>query len=74
MSTNVTAMPRMLSARDLTQIIGSRALAYRLFRVADFPTVRLGKRVLVREDSFNEWWKAHERQFVFRKTPEPTQK
>jgi hypothetical protein len=64
MNEKVNQLPRMLSARDLTAIIGSRALSYRLFHVADFPTVRLGRRVFVREDSFARWWEAHEGEFV----------
>ena len=63
-ATTAQALPRMLSARDLTAILGSRPLAYRLFHVAGFPTVRLGDRLFVREDSFLAWWDAHEREFV----------
>ena len=64
METTKQALPRMLSARDLTAILGSRPMAYRLFNVESFPTVRLGNRLLVREDSFLAWWAEHERQFV----------
>ena len=55
---------RMLSAKELTVILGSRALAYRLFNTDGFPAVRLGKRILVREDSFEAWLQAHEGQCV----------
>jgi len=51
---------KMLSAKELTVIVGSRALAYRLFNTKGFPAIRLGKRVLVREDSLDEWLKVNE--------------
>ena len=51
---------RMFSAHDLTKILGSRALAYRLFNTEGFPVVRIGKRVLVREDSLDSWLKENE--------------
>ncbi|GHU96411.1 hypothetical protein FACS1894208_10950 [Clostridia bacterium] len=62
--TNPIETPRMFSARDLTAIIGSRAIAYKLFGCSSFPAVRLGKRIFVREDSFWKWWSEHEGQFV----------
>jgi len=46
---------RMLTARDLTKLLGSRSLAYRLFNTQGFPVIELGKRKFVREDSFDEW-------------------
>ena len=60
---------RMLSAHDLAEILGSRALAYRLFNAKGFPTVRLGKRVLVREDSLDNWLLEHEGEQVWLHTP-----
>jgi len=55
---------KMLSAKELTEIVGSRSLAYRLFNTEGFPAIRLGKRVLVREDSLDEWLKINEGQCV----------
>jgi len=51
---------KMLSAKDLTEIVGSRTLAYRLLNTNGFPTVRLGKRLLVREDRLEEWLQENE--------------
>jgi len=59
-----TSKMRMLSAKDLTEIIGSRALAYRLLNTQGFPVIRLGRRLLVREDSLNTWLKDNEGQAV----------
>ena len=55
---------KMLSAKELTKIVGSRALAYRLFNTRGFPVIRLGKRVLVREDSLDKWLRENEGQCV----------
>ena len=55
---------KLLSAKELTEVVGSRALAYKLFNTKGFPTVRLGKRVLVREDSLEAWLKENEGQCV----------
>ena len=55
---------RMLSAKDLTVIVGSRALAYRLLNTQGFPTIALGGRKLVREDSLNVWLRNNEGQYV----------
>ena len=55
---------RMLSARDLADILGSRSMAYRLFNTQGFPVIRLGKRVLVREDSLDTWLRENEGQRV----------
>lgn len=55
---------RMLSAKDLAGIIGSRSLAYLLFNTEGFPVVRLGKRLFVREDSFDAWTRQNEGQRV----------
>jgi len=59
-----TNICKMLSAKELTEIVGSRALAYRLFNTKGFPVIRLGKRLLVREDRLEEWLKENEGQCV----------
>ena len=46
---------RLLSAKDLTMVVGSRSLAYRMLRTQGFPTIIIGGRKLVREDSLNAW-------------------
>jgi hypothetical protein len=45
----------MLDAHALEKILGSRTMAYRLFNTEGFPSVRIGKRVFVREDRFIKW-------------------
>jgi len=55
---------KMLSAKDLTKVFGSRALAYRLLNTSGFPTVKLGGRKLVREDSLDRWIQENEGQDV----------
>lgn len=55
---------KMLSAKELAVILGSRPLAYRLFNTHGFPAVRLGRRLLVREDSLDAWLRDNEGQQV----------
>lgn len=51
---------RMLCAADLVSLGFSRAIAYQLLNRADFPTVRIGRRLFVRYDRLIEWLEAHE--------------
>ncbi len=51
---------KLLSAKELTQVVGNRSLAYRLLNMQGFPTIKLGGRKLVREDSLNDWLKKQE--------------
>ena len=51
---------RLLSVNDVAEILGSRMMAYRLFKVKDFPKIQLGVRSFVREDSFEQWVLEHE--------------
>jgi hypothetical protein len=55
---------KLLSAKDLTVVVGSRGLACRLLNTQGFPTITLGGRKLVREDSLNDWLKKNEGQYV----------
>jgi hypothetical protein len=52
---------KMLTAKDLAEVVGNIGLAYRLFNTQGFPTIRLGKRVLVRADSLDAWMKEQEK-------------
>ena len=48
-----------LRAEDIQVILGiSRAGAYQLMHRADFPTIYIGKRMVVPEDKFREWMDA----------------
>jgi len=45
-----------LSVEEAGKLLGvSRAIAYQLSRRADFPTLRIGKRVLVPKKQLQEW-------------------
>lgn len=48
-----------LRAEDIQVLLGiSRAGAYQLMHRADFPTIYIGKRMVVPEDKFREWMDA----------------
>ena len=51
---------KMLGAADLVNLGFSRAIAYQLLNRADFPTVKIGRRLFVRYDRLIEWLEAHE--------------
>lgn len=49
-------LPEMLSAKDLMEILPvSRSAVYTLLRDPSFPTIRLGRRVIVPRDAFCAW-------------------
>ena len=49
-------LPEMLSAKDLMEILPvSRSGVYALLRDPAFPTIRLGRRVIVPRDAFCAW-------------------
>lgn len=49
-------LPEMLSAKDLMEILPvSRSGVYALLRDPTFPTIRLGRRVIVPRDAFCAW-------------------
>ena len=53
---NCTYIPKCLNAGDIQKVLKlSRAGVYTLMRREDFPTIRIGKRMLVPEDKFVEW-------------------
>ena len=43
-----------LSARDLAELLGISA-AYALFHREDFPTLKIGRRLLVTHDALMQW-------------------
>ena len=57
--TNYTSMeqlPITLSANQLAQVLGiSRANAYTLMHAEGFPTIRIGKRMVVPKDKLIAW-------------------
>ena len=54
--TNYDQLPIVLNADQLALALGiSRANAYQLMHSKGFPTIRIGKRMLVPKDKFLEW-------------------
>lgn len=54
--TNFPNIPNCLTADDIQAILKiSRAGVYTLMHREDFPTIRIGKRMLVPEDKFVQW-------------------
>ncbi len=53
---NNTAIPAILNANELAQFLGiSRAGAYQLLHMESFPTLKIGKRLLVPRDKLMAW-------------------
>ena len=49
-------MEKYLSAKELMEITGiSKNGIYNLFKFPGFPSVRIGKRIVVSEHAFHEW-------------------
>lgn len=54
--TSYTQLPLSLNANDIAAVLGiSRANAYTLMRAKGFPTIFIGKRMIVPRDKFIEW-------------------
>lgn len=49
-------LPLVLNAEDLSRFLGvSKGTCYSMLKRNDFPTIRIGKRLLVSKDKFLEW-------------------
>lgn len=60
MNKNFESYPDILNANQLAEILGvSRASAYQLLHMASFPTLRIGKRMLVPKDKLVMWIDQH---------------
>lgn len=56
MSNNYENLPAVLNANQLAAALGiSRAGAYQLLNTESFPTLRIGKRLLVPKDKLIDW-------------------
>lgn len=54
--TTYEQLPLMLSVPDVAALLGiSRAAAYELARSKDFPSLRIGTRIVVPKDKFINW-------------------
>ena len=53
-------LPLFLNARTVAQVLGvSVASGYELMHEADFPTLRVGSRMVVPKDAFIRWVESH---------------
>ena len=56
MNNNYDNLPAVLNANQLATALGiSRVGAYQLLNTGTFPTLRIGKRLLVPKDKLVEW-------------------
>ena len=56
MNNNYENLPAVLNANQLAAALGiSRAGAYQLLNMGTFPTLRIGKRLLVPRDKLIDW-------------------
>lgn len=56
MNNNYDNLPAVLNANQLAAVLGiSRAGAHQLLNTGTFPTLRIGKRLLVPKDKLVEW-------------------
>ena len=56
MNNNYENLPAVLNANQLAAALGiSRAGAYQLLNTSTFPTLRIGKRLLVPKDKLIDW-------------------
>ena len=54
--TSMEQLPITLCAEEVAQVLGiSRANAYTLMHAEDFPTIRIGKRMVVPKDKLIIW-------------------
>ena len=54
--TSYDALPLTLTAPEVGEVLGiSRAAAYELVRSKEFPSMRIGTRILVPKDKFIQW-------------------
>ena len=57
--TSIDQLPITLCAEEVAQVLGiSRAGAYTLMRAQGFPTMRIGKRMVVQKDKLLAWMDA----------------
>ena len=53
-------LPLSLNADDIAEVLNiSRGNAYTLLHREDFPTIRIGKRMVAPRDRFLEWMQEH---------------
>lgn len=64
-NTSYDQLPIMLNANSVAQTLGiSRAGAYELMHSEGFPTLRIGKRMMVSKEHFIQWIEANSGEVV----------
>lgn len=49
-------LPKMLSISDIELHLGiSQSMVYKLVKTDGFPTIKIGKRILIPEDDYEKW-------------------
>ena len=60
--TSLDEMPVTLNADEMAEVLHiSRARAYQLLQRADFPTLKIGRRLLVTKDALRDWMRKNTR-------------
>ena len=60
--TSLDEMPVTLNADEMAEVLHiSRARAYQLLNRADFPTLKIGRRLLVTKDALRDWMRKNTR-------------
>ena len=60
--TSLDEMPVTLNADEMAEVLHiSRARAYQLLHRADFPTLKIGRRLLVTKDALRDWMRKNTR-------------
>lgn len=58
--TSYDELPLMLNTKQLSDLLGvSDASAYELIQEEDFPSLRIGKRIVVPKEELRRWISAH---------------
>ena len=53
-------LPLMLNMKQLSELLGiSDASSYELAKEADFPSLRIGKRIVIPKEELRRWISAH---------------
>lgn len=60
--TSLDEMPVTLNADEMAEVLHiSRARAYQLLHRSDFPTLKIGRRLLVTKDALRDWMRKNTR-------------
>lgn len=58
--TSYDELPLLLNVKQLTELLGvSESSVYELIQAPDFPSLRIGKRIVVPKEELRQWITAH---------------